>query len=123
MSEEKNSWNIQLNIGGNVGGQVGVGETVNQQQTNQSASANNDALPAISPEKQAQLNRLRQTMRAAFIEADVQDLCFTLGIRYEDLPNPGLSNKIRDLIDLMARQNKLDELIALCKQQRPSMAW
>lgn len=59
-----------------------------------------------------------------FGDEDVKELCFQLeGIEYDDLPAQGRRNKLRELISQLERENRIDDLIGICKQERPQYNW
>jgi hypothetical protein len=58
---------------------------------------------------------------ASFDEGELRDLCFQLGVDYEDLPMPGKSNKVRDLVRLMQRHDRLAKLVETVQQLRPHL--
>jgi hypothetical protein len=67
--------------------------------------------------------RLRRALMAYFDEADIQTLCFDLGIDYDNLPGGSKSVKIVELIEYLARLGKIPELIDHCSQYRPNVPW
>ena len=50
---------------------------------------------------------------------ELKDLCFYLGVVYDDLDGPGRKDKARELVEYMARRTRLDDLRAVLGQQRP----
>jgi hypothetical protein len=44
-------------------------------------------------------------------------------VEYDDLAAAGRSDKARELIMYLARRGRLDELITLCRQERPHLTW
>ena len=63
--------------------------------------------------------RFHQILDEYYDDQELRSLCMQLGIQYEDLPSQGQSNKARDLVALMARTNRMDELEAIVKEDRP----
>ncbi|MCB8980655.1 MAG: ATP-binding protein [Ardenticatenaceae bacterium] len=74
-------------------------------------------------EKPSPLTQLRQQMAAYFSLEEIQTLCFDLHVKYEELPNPGLTPKIRDLIQLMTQNSRLANLHTAVSQTRPHINW
>lgn len=65
-------------------------------------------------------NRIHQfQLDQYFNEQDLRDICFELGIDYEDLPFSGQTNKARELVALSIRTNRFEQLCATVKKQRP----
>ena len=67
--------------------------------------------------------KLYKQLDAYFGEEDIKSLCFELEIDYDNLPALGKSNKIRELIILVARNNSVDQLIGVCQTSRPKINW
>jgi len=66
---------------------------------------------------------LRTKMVKAFDEDEIKTLCFDLNIDFDDIKGDNKSGKVRELILFVSRRNRLSELIALCKTQRPNESW
>ena len=66
---------------------------------------------------------LRQLINEHFDEAELQDLCFDLTADYDSLPAVGKSSKARELISLMQRQGRMDDLLIQLKKHRPHLDW
>jgi len=59
------------------------------------------------------LRRERQLQDQLMMRHDLQglrQLCFDLGVKYEDLPGQTKSAKARELVQFMGRHRRLDEL-------------
>ena len=69
------------------------------------------------------LPQLRQQLVAAFDEGELQDLCFDLGLDYENLPAQGKANKARELLATVARNGRLPHLLNHCATTRPHLNW
>jgi hypothetical protein len=67
--------------------------------------------------------KLRTLIIAHFNDGELRDLCFDLGIDYENLPGQGKSDKARELVAYVQRYERTDELVALCRRLRPNVAW
>ncbi|MBK8905585.1 MAG: tetratricopeptide repeat protein [Anaerolineaceae bacterium] len=68
-------------------------------------------------------SRLRELLRTAFNEAELQDICFEISIDYEELSGQNKLEKIRELIGYCQRVGRLPDLITVCQKMRPRLAW
>ncbi|MBK8900061.1 MAG: toll/interleukin-1 receptor domain-containing protein [Anaerolineaceae bacterium] len=66
---------------------------------------------------------LRDNLNAYFSESELRSLCFDLGIEYENLGGRSKSDKVLELILMMQRYGRLQQLIDLVRQQRPHSSW
>lgn len=67
---------------------------------------------------------LRHNLNQFFSADEVENVCFDLGINYEDLDGSNKSAKIRALIIYCERRgNAIDELVDTCKKSRPDVNW
>ena len=64
---------------------------------------------------------LQQALENRFTVEELRLLCFVLEIKHENL-SPQLSVLARELVEYCERANKIDELIAKCKEVRPKHA-
>ncbi len=65
----------------------------------------------------AALAPLRDKLARCFTKDELRDLCFDLGVDYDDLPAATKIGQARDLIvAFMDRAGRLDELVAHCRQ-------
>lgn len=69
------------------------------------------------------LAQIRDLIYEYFNLEEFTDLCFRLGVRYDDLSGDGLSGRIRDLVLRLERQDRLDDLLTFCAHLRPKVAW
>jgi formylglycine-generating enzyme required for sulfatase activity len=69
------------------------------------------------------LRELRQLIDRHFDLEGLRTLCFDLGVEYDSLLGEGKANKARELVTLMNRLERLDELVALCELERPKINW
>lgn len=69
------------------------------------------------------LQHLRQLMVTHFSLTELQTLCFDLHVNYDELPHPGLTPKIRDLIQVMVQNGRLPDLHTAVSQVRPRVNW
>ncbi len=72
-----------------------------------------DAYPAL----------LQERLTAAFNRAELADLCLRLGVNFDSLPDAGLAAQARELILLLARQERLPALLAALRDERPAVDW
>lgn len=69
------------------------------------------------------LTTLRELLSSHFDREELRTLSFDLGIDYDDLRGEGKSNKARELIGLMARRQRLPELVEWARKYRPGVQW
>ncbi len=63
---------------------------------------------------------LREVLVRYFNDDELHNLCFDLGIDYDDLGGDGSkSGKARELISYLERRNRLGELVQLINRERP----
>ena len=67
--------------------------------------------------------QLRTQMVDAFSLNDLQDLCFELGIEYDNIGGNTLRNKTGELIEECMRRDLLLQLLNLCAEHRPHIEW
>lgn len=65
-----------------------------------------------------QLTYLRHYIIQRFNSGELRDLCFDLAVDYENLGGEGKSDKVRELIALLCRQRRLENLIILVEKMR-----
>jgi hypothetical protein len=66
------------------------------------------------------LETLARLIHTLFDPEEFNTLCFELDISYEDVEGSGLA-RARNLVDLMRRQNRLDDLNNAIQQKRPDL--
>ena len=66
---------------------------------------------------------LFQTIARQFDKEALRDLCFSLGVDYDDLPAEGKTNVARELVRAMARRGRLAELEQAVEQVQPAGRW
>jgi len=66
---------------------------------------------------------LRQNLERLFSVSELQNICFDMGIEFENLPGATRSDKVRALIELCEHTERIDELLGHCRAQRPKAAW
>ena len=67
------------------------------------------------------LKNLRQILQTRFSLSDVRDLCFELGINFENLGESALNDAIRALIIRMDQLERIPDLVNACKRMRPDL--
>ncbi|MCP4357360.1 MAG: tetratricopeptide repeat protein [Chloroflexi bacterium] len=67
--------------------------------------------------------KFRQAILESFNTDELRTLCFDLRVDFENLPGEGKNSKVRELISLLERQDRLPELIAALQASRPQTAW
>jgi len=68
------------------------------------------------------LVRLRENIARHFDDSELRELCFQLGIKYDDLPGEK-KDKPRELVEFAERHNCIPELVQKCRQLRPRVEW
>jgi hypothetical protein len=66
------------------------------------------------------LPQLRDFITRNFNDSELRDLCFDLGIEYENLGGDNKSAKARELVAYCQRHTRLGELEATCRRLRPN---
>jgi hypothetical protein len=66
------------------------------------------------------LAQYRQSLIAAFNESELRNLCFDMGIDFEELSATNKSGKVRELIAYCLRRGCLFELLSHCARLRPN---
>jgi hypothetical protein len=51
----------------------------------------------------------------------LRQLCFALGLKYDDLRGEGCAHKARELVSLVERQRQLPQLSTALRQARPEL--
>jgi hypothetical protein len=64
---------------------------------------------------------LFEILERHFDREELHTLCFYLGVDYDSLPSRGKTGKARELIRLMSRQGRLNELLDVLKNLRPDI--
>lgn len=129
---------IQIAISGSVNGQVGVGNQIIQMgktdpkrppadsngriagadPRSPSAMVSVGDLPTLQP---SELLKLRRSISVLFNESELRDLCFDLGLDYDDLPGAGKKDKARELVAYYHRRGRIGELVQACLRRRPGI--
>ncbi|MCB8982042.1 MAG: hypothetical protein H6657_31950 [Ardenticatenaceae bacterium] len=69
------------------------------------------------------LTQLGTLLKLSFSLDDIRTLCLELGIDYDDVSGEGKPAKLRELLLIMGRQNRLPELVAAAQNERPYITW
>ena len=68
--------------------------------------------------------RIRQNIIEGFTLSEIKDLCYDLDIDYEILPDHDHKTGLaRELIGYLGRNNRLEEFIDICQEERPELVW
>jgi hypothetical protein len=67
------------------------------------------------------LPRLRDVLVSSFSLSELRDLCFDLGIDFEDVPGETRRMKVIELIGHLQRRGRLEELIRQVQVRRPQL--
>jgi hypothetical protein len=70
-----------------------------------------------------ELITLWRLLEQYFVLDELMDLCFQLGIKFENLPGSTLSRKARELVTYCEHRQLLPQLLALCRENRPQVDW
>ncbi|KAA3665034.1 MAG: hypothetical protein DWQ04_02625, partial [Chloroflexi bacterium] len=66
--------------------------------------------------------KLLKALIELFNENDLRDLCFDLGLDYENLPPGGKKDKARELISYFIRRNRVNYLASVFREKRSHVA-
>lgn len=77
----------------------------------------------MSPHHTDYLTQLHKLIVTYFDLKEIHTLTFELGIDYETIEGAEKSSKARELIEVCARQSRLQDLVSLCRSERPRMDW
>ena len=119
---------ITVNISGDVtksqvvaGGSVNVGRTPFEDAHDTQAARGND--PAAQSQAGLPPDALKlalfKTLREKFSLAELEMICWEIGIRFEDLPSGGLTVKARELVKLASALGLFDKLSTAVRRERP----
>lgn len=77
----------------------------------------------MAPDAGSYLVSLHQLLFKHFNLDEIRMLCFTLNIDYESVGGSEKSSFLKELLLILARKNRLPELITLLEKERPNVAW
>lgn len=109
-----------ITITGGQGIPIGDQAQVSQQFPNSGSAAPPSAPPPVDAER---LVTLADLITRYFNLSEVRDLCFRLGIEYEDLGGEGKSEKVRELVMMVEKNGRLPHLTSLLQQLRSHVDW
>ena len=69
------------------------------------------------------LAQLRHKVIELFNDDEVRNLCFDLGVDYDNLPGNAKPGKVRELIIELDRRQNISKLFELCRKERPDSGW
>ena len=69
--------------------------------------------------RQVILLHLHHALEGTVDDGDLRQLCFELGVEYEDLAGPGRGDRIRQLIRSMHNRDRIGDLILAFERMRP----
>ena len=98
-------------VGGSVSGSIITGDNV---------TFYGGSTPAPLP---AELAPLRDQLLRTFNLAELNGLCFDLGIDFESLAGQTRPEKAQSLVAYCDRHNRMDELLARVRALRPHVEW
>lgn len=84
----------------------------------------NTEIPGFDSLKLHYIARLRNLIFKHFNKSELKDLCFDLGVNYDELQNSeSTKDAARELVAYLDRRNRLSDLVARCYQLRPKVKW
>lgn len=119
---------IHLAIKGNNSGNIAIGSNITQSNQVSEESAFTRATPIMTLESSVlasggsdleQQQRLFQILSGTFNNGELRDLCFELGIEYDDLLGETRRDKARELVAFARRRDRLAELERAILRARP----
>jgi len=100
----------QVSIGNVAGGNISAGNVVST------------PLPALSVIESHEFQvRLHDTLANRFNVQELEDLCFSLNVPWDNLGAGTKSGKARELVDYMRRYSRLPELVGYIRTKRPDI--
>ena len=70
-----------------------------------------------------EMAQLRKLMIEYFNLDDMQNLCWDLGIAYEEFGDGGISAKVRELLGHCIRNGRIPDLLDYCRKERGHVEW
>lgn len=67
--------------------------------------------------------RLRRAIVEYFDEDELETICFDLRVDFDELEGENKTQKTISLITLLARLERIDQLIMVCSEMRPNVPW
>jgi len=75
------------------------------------------------PDERINQPRLREYIARYFDLSELKELCFDLGVDYDELSGDNKAGKIIALVSYLYRRGRLSELLQKCMQERPGVDW
>ena len=118
---------LEVTIGDNAS-EVIVGKDITKLQFGADHSLEETSVQVVgtaSEKTSEQVDRatLRQILTTYFNESELRNLCFDLGVDYDNLPGEGKGDKARELVALFERCGRPHELVEACQRLRPNVSW
>lgn len=66
---------------------------------------------------------LWRQLAGVFSEGELQDICFELGVEYENLAAASLKGRARELIEHLKNTSRVSELVVIAARERPGLDW
>ena len=73
--------------------------------------------------EQAVLRALRETVLDTFNQAELQEVCFELGVAFENLAGDAYATKVQELVTYLQRRGQLASLVNYGRKHRPHADW
>jgi len=67
--------------------------------------------------------KLRDILMVHFNQSALEEICFNLGVDYENLPGAEKGGKVRGLIEYFEHRSRYLELVEACRHMRPNAPW
>lgn len=94
-----------------------------QHELGETIAAATGPLRAQTNDDRERLIALSQILKTRFNEGEMRELCFYLGLDYQDLAGEEKTVKAIELLSLVKRTRRLDELVSAGQQIRPDIDW
>jgi hypothetical protein len=72
---------------------------------------------------QTSIARLQKNISRAFIIEELKQVCYGLGVDYENIERASKDSTIIELIGYFDRRDRIDELVAALEKERPKKDW
>lgn len=113
-----------VNIDGDVSGNFIAGEgnqiTINH---NYAAIESDSPQPTLLGPSEGEPSNLREKMTSWLSQSDLKTICFDVGIDFYNLNGNNFSTRTVSLIQLMRKQNRIEELIKACESANKFRNW
>ncbi|RMH21285.1 MAG: tetratricopeptide repeat-containing protein [Gammaproteobacteria bacterium] len=121
--EEKDFIGGDYVAGDKVSGDKVIGYNISMGNISSSKGVTVESETTTNVEQPISPRRLRDLLLTHFDIAELNELCFELGVEFEDIPGSTLSDKSSELILYCERHDRTQELIEVCKKNRPMVKW